>query len=201
MRLILFISIISQFSCVTFYKKESLHKFQNNLSNFLFDLKNNSNIHLHRLYKEYQQASAKITILPITQDKITWHKNGDKTQSHCEPNDEGPKSNGRNKPTQSTIYLNPDRINSNHKSFKRGILIHELIHALDFSYGRYHKIGVIREKRAVFFQNLWIDSKGFKPLRRSYHKRFSTLEYQIAVQKQSVEKFVNHIFSQNDLPK
>ncbi|GAB6905884.1 hypothetical protein DESC_590149 [Desulfosarcina cetonica] len=106
------------------------------------------------LIENIEKSDMTITITPITDDPLTWHKSGKRTRSHTEALDEKSRSAARNKGTDSIIYINTDRITRTDKTYKRGVLIHELVHAYDLSDGKYHRSYPIREKRAVFFQNI-----------------------------------------------
>jgi len=97
--------------------------------------------------------------------------------SHIKALDNKSRSAERNTPTNSIIYINTNRITRTHKTYNSGTLIHEIVHATDLANGNYHSSYPIREKRAVFFQNIWRNTHS-KELRTSYHGRFETNEYQ-----------------------
>lgn len=162
-------------------------------------LKTSKSLYLRDLYSSYEKAKDKIRIELITDDPKTWHKSGQQSRSHCEPGDGKPKSLGRSSATSAIIYVHPDRVNPKHKSYESGVLTHELVHALDLAYGRYHSDGKVRERRAVFFQNVWRDHIGYK-LRENYHGRFSTTDYQKAKSTNKIKDYVQWILSQNGLP-
>lgn len=167
--------------------------------NFYLNDAKNSSIYLKELVKTAANSSRTIRITPITDNPSTWHANGKKSRSHTEALDSQRRGTERNTSTNSVIYINENRITLNHKTYKSGTLIHELVHALDLANGKYHRDYSIREKRAVFFQNIWRQSHG-KKLRSDYHGRFKTLEYQNAVASGKVKQFVKHYFVNNDLP-
>lgn len=167
--------------------------------NALLGALESSNPDLSRFIEQARRSPAQIIISPITDDPATWHEDGDRTRSHTEPLDGKPKNLGRSVSTNSVIYLNPKRIDSKERSFEEGTLVHELIHALDFAYGRYDARYEIRERRAVFLQNLWKDLSGYR-LRESYHGRFSTLDYQNAKRSGKIRDYIEHILTRSDLP-
>lgn len=155
--------------------------------------------YLRQLISAAEGSSKQISIRPITDDPKTWHYSGKKSRSHTEANDDKKRGRPRVSPTDAIIFINEHRIIKTHKSYRSGTLIHELVHAVDLVKGNYNGDYVIREKRAVFFQNIWRDKLG-KSLRKSYHKRFSTDEYQNAIRDGGVTYFVRHYLSNNDLP-
>ena len=103
---------------------------------------------------------------------------------------------GRDKPTPTIIFINPDRIDPEHRSYRNGTLAHEFVHALDLAYGRYHRDYEVRERRAVFVQNIWRDLQEYK-LRKSYHGRFPTREYQAARRNGTIQNILDRIFTGN----
>lgn len=121
-----------------------------------------------------KQAPVQITLSAIGDDPASIHPDGDPSRWHTDPVDGLPKRLGRDKPTGSVVYVNA-------KKFLKGnaddVLVHELMHAYDLATGRYHPSAEIRERRAVFMQNLWRDTIGRK-LRSDYHGNFETLDYQ-----------------------
>ena len=145
--------------------------------------------HTHRLISAIASASMPVTIHPVTADPETWHPRGNATRSH----------------TRSTssdgviIYINPKRIDPSHKSYSSGTLIHELVHALDLTSKRYHRDYVVREKRAVFFQNIWRQAHQ-REFREHYHWRFTTDEYQQAQKTGNIDDFIDYFFTYDDLP-
>jgi hypothetical protein len=147
---------------------------------------------LAELLNAAEKAEVVIEIVPITDDPSTWKHQKERGISHTEPKDGEPKKKGRTTPTASTIFLFPKEV-SNSKNLS-GTLAHELVHAVDLAYGRYDPSSVVREKRAVFFQNLWRDHFGYR-LRRAYNDSFTTLEYQAAKQRGDVEKMARGILS------
>ncbi|NOQ14432.1 MAG: hypothetical protein GQ583_08160 [Methyloprofundus sp.] len=159
----------------------------------------NSSRYLFQLINSLQKSSSTITIQAITNEESTWHKSGQRSRSHTEALDNKRRSDARSSATNSIIYMNENRVNQTHRSYNSGTLIHELVHAHDLAYGKYNSNYTIREKRAVFFQNIWRDTHS-KTLRTDYHERFETNEYQNAKQAGKLNKFVNYYFTHNDIP-
>ena len=164
----------------------------------LYEAKNSSP-YLAQLIGRIQSSSSTITIKPITNDRSTWHKSGKKSRSHTKALDNKSRGAERNTATNSIIYINKNRINQNHKSYRSGTLIHELVHAYDLANGKYNRKYPIREKRAIFFQNIWRDTHS-KKLRTHYHRRFETKEYQRAKNADKLNQFFEYYFTHNDLP-
>ena len=167
--------------------------------NQVLEMASERSLHLHRLIDSLVANPVLVTVLPITDDPVTWHHSGNRSRSHTRPLDSLSRSEQRNRPTASVVYLNPSRIRPSHRSFARGTLAHELVHAFDLATGRYHGDYVVRERRAVLFQNLWRDALAVSP-RFDYHGRFATLEFQIAKRRGNLTRLVDHYFSANDLP-
>lgn len=160
--------------------------------------KSNSN-NLKLLIEAAEKSSKTITIRPISNDRKTWHYSGQRSRSHTEALDGKKRGAARTTPTNAVIFINPKRVDKGHRSFGNGTLIHEIVHALDLVNGKYHRNYVIREKRAVFFQNIWRSLHG-KKLRTHYHEQFKTNEYQSAVQQKLVDNFIQYYFENNDIP-
>lgn len=158
-----------------------------------------SSIHLAKLIQNIKNSSSTITIKSITNDQSTWHKSGKKSRSHTKALDSKSRSAARNTSTNSIIFINPNRITKTHKTYNSGTLIHEIAHASDLANGKYHDNYPIREKRAVFFQNIWRNAHS-KKLRTDYHGRFETVEYQNAKKLRKLKQFVNYYFAHNDIP-
>lgn len=160
---------------------------------------NSSSIYLAKLIQSIKSSPSTITIKPITNDQSTWHKSGKKSRSHTKALDSKSRGAARNTPTNSIIFINTKRITKTHKTYNSGTLIHEIAHASDLANGKYHGDYPIREKRAVFFQNIWRDAYS-KKLRTDYHGRFETIEYQNAKKSEKLKQFVNYYFAHNDIP-
>jgi hypothetical protein len=57
----------------------------------------------------------------------------------------------------------------------------------------------VRERRAVFMQNVWRAHLGRK-LPTDYHGRFATLDYQDAARRGAVGELARYIFTRSDFP-
>ena len=145
------------------------------------------------------QAPADVSIRPITDDRSTWHADGDRTRAHTEPADSRPKSAGRDKPAAAIVFLPPEAVDQRSSRWKDGTFVHELVHALDLSSGRYDRDVTVRERRAVFMQNVWRAHLGHK-LRADYHGQFATLDYQEAARRGVVSEIARYIFTRSDFP-
>ena len=159
-------------------------------------LENSSVEYLRRFIKAAKESPEKIFISPISNNPKTWHSFLDRKRSHTEPLDGKAKRLGRTIPTSCVIYVDPEKVIFQDKS---GVLVHELVHAIDLAYGRYNRDYKIRERRAVFMQNLWRDVNGYS-LRKTYHSRFSVIDYQQAKQKGIVGQYIKHILNGTDFP-
>lgn len=177
---------------------EGPNNFKSKVKINLSEARNNSK-HLSKLIQNIKSSSSIITIKPITNDQSTWHKSGKKSRSHTKALDNKSRGAERNTPTNSIIYINTNRITQAHQSYNSGILVHEIVHALDLANGKYHSSYPIREKRAIFFQNIWRNIYS-KKLRTDYHGIFETNDYQKAIKTGKLEKFVNYYFAHNDIP-
>ncbi len=155
--------------------------------------------HTRRLIDAANDAAWLIRIRPVTDDPATWHRSGVSSRSHTRVVRLRSAERTRDAKLRAVIYINPARIEPQHKSYARGTLIHELVHALDLVNDHYHSDYVIREKRAVFFQNIWREAHG-KRMRRHYHHKFDTLEYPRAAQAGQIDEFVDHYFKNSDMP-
>jgi hypothetical protein len=96
------------------------------------------------------------------------------------------------------VFVPPNAVDPAN-SHKAGVFVHELTHAIDLAYGRYNKTATVRERRAVFMQNVWRARIG-NTLRTSYHDSFPTLDYQEAVRKGAVDEYARYIFTRSDFP-
>ena len=152
-----------------------------------------------RLVAAARAAPATITFREITGDKSTWHQSGDADRGHTDPADGKPKRTGRAKPADAIVYVMRSGVQPGTRRWKNGLLVHELVHALDLATGRYHADGPVRERRAVFMQNVWRSEQGY-PLRVDYHDRFATLDYQEAVKHGALARYAEYIFTRADFP-
>ena len=154
---------------------------------------------IRRLHAAASAAPGRITFRPITDDRRTWASDGDRDRGHTEPADGRPKQEGRTRPTGAIIHLPPWGVDMASKRWSNGLLVHELTHALDLATGRYHPDNRVRERRAVFIQNLWRDRVG-AALRVDYHGYFPTLDYQEAKRQRRIDEYVGYVFTRNDFP-
>jgi hypothetical protein len=155
--------------------------------------------YLRQIWLAAKNAPVSIIITPMTDNPETWNRDGSRTRSHADPLDNLPKRYGREKSTPAVIFINPNRIDPKHRTYGRGTLAHEFVHAIDLAYGRYHPDYKVRERRAVFVQNIWRDLQNYR-LRKSYHGRFATLEYQSAKKNQTIQDNLDYIFTGNTFP-
>jgi hypothetical protein len=174
-------------------------RFYEQLRTILADLSRSQDPMLRRLYETAKASPAVIHVRPITDDRSTWHPDGSRTRGHTDPDDRRPKSAGRDKPTDTTIFVPPDAVEPG-KGSKSGTLVHELTHAIDLANGRYNPELAVRERRATFMQNVWRSRSG-ATLRTSYHGRFPTLDYQEAVRRGKLDEYARYIFTRSDFPK
>ena len=158
-----------------------------------------SSTYLAKLIQNIERSSSTITVKPITNDPSTWHKSAKKSRSHTKALDNLSRGSARNTATNSIIYINKNRITQSHKTYNSGTLIHEIVHASDLANGKYHSSYPIREKRAVFFQNIWRYTHS-KKLRTDYHGRFETYEYQKAKKAGELNQFLKYYLENNDIP-
>jgi len=153
---------------------------------------------IRRLYAAVLAAPVTIWIRPITDDRATWHRDGDRSRPHTEPAAQ-PANGGSRASRGPVVYLPPDAADPEGRRWQRGALVHELVHALDLANRRYHRDSMVRERRAVFMQNLWMDGLGYK-LRSDYHGRFATLDYQDAKRRGATEELLRYVFTRSDFP-
>jgi hypothetical protein len=154
-------------------------EFERDLRELLEVLRESPQAELGRLIDRAENAPVEIVIVPITDDETTWHRSGKRSRSHTDPVDGRPTKLGRSEPTGARLYLNPEALRPGAKRYRNGTLVHELVHAVDLAYGQYNADYAVRERRAVFMQNLARELNGYK-LRGSYHERFPTRHYQEA---------------------
>ena len=154
---------------------------------------------LRQLHAAVLASPGRVTIRPLTSERATWGSDGDPDRAHTRPDDGQPKHQGRASPTDATIYLNRDGVEPGRPRYKGGVLVHELQHALDLSAGRYHPDVTVRERRAVFMQNVWRQQIGYR-MRDAYRARFPTQDYQTAAARGELDAYVRHLFTRADLP-
>lgn len=154
---------------------------------------------IRQLHAAVVAAPATIKVRPITDDRATWASDGNRHRGHTEPADKRPKSEGRTRPTNAIIYVPPNAVEPGSVPWRSGMFVHELVHALDLAYGRYNRDSTVRERRAVFLQNVFRVRLGHT-LRASYHGRFATVDYQDATRRGTVAELTRYIFTRSDFP-
>ena len=173
--------------------------FYDKLRNALAMLERSDDPRIRQLHAAVVAAPGRISFRQMTDDPATWANDGDPDRGHTEPVDGRPKREGRTKPTDCIIYVMQSAVEPGSSRWKSGLLVHELVHALDFATGRYNRNWTLRERRAVFVQNVWRAHVGFR-LRDSYHGKIPTLDYQFASQRGSVAEYLDYLYSRNDFP-
>src|SRR5262245_6234765 len=136
--------------------------------------------HLARLLRAAQQAPGEIRVHPMMEDPSA-HIQGQMYRPHAV----GYRSVGRDGSVgySAGIYLSLGMVNPYWTQYRRGQLPHELMHAVDLVYERVHPNRLVRERRAMFMENVWRDVHGWS-LAEAYTDSklplFETLEYQRA---------------------
>lgn len=174
--------------------------FYRNLSAMLDSLAQSSDPVIRRLHDAAAAAPGAIRFREMTDDPATWSSDGDPQRGHTEPDDGRPKREGRSAPTDATVFVPPAALEVGSPRWRSGLLVHELVHALDLASGRYNRDYTVRERRATFMQNLWRHDVGSR-LRTSYHGRFATLDYQVAAAHGTIAAYANEIFTGAGFPK
>ena len=174
--------------------------FYDKLRSALALLERSDDLQIRRLHAAVVAAPGRISFRRMTDDPTTWSNDGDPDRGHTEPVDGRPKREGRSEPTDCIIYIPQSAVEPGSSRWKSGLLVHELVHALDFATGRYNRNWMLRERRAVFLQNVWRARVGFR-LRDSYHGKFPTVDYQFAAQQGSIAEYLDYLYSRNDFPK
>ena len=154
---------------------------------------------IRRLHAAVLAAPAAITVRQITEDPATWHADGDRDRGHTDPADGRPKGKGRSTSTGAIVYIPVSAVQPGNPRWKSGLFVHELMHAVDLAYGRYHPDYTVRERRAVFVQNVWRARLG-AALRATYHGRFPTVDYQEAARRMTLDAYVRALFAGADFP-
>ena len=175
-------------------------RFYEKLQAALAALERSGDPHIRRLHAAVVAAPGTITFRQMTDDPGTWSNDGDSNRGHTEPNDSRPKREGRTKPTNATVFLPQSAVEPGTPRWKSGLLVHELVHALDLASGRYNRDYIVRERRAVFMQNIWRQHVGYK-LRVSYHGQFDTMDYQDASRSGATADCLRYIFTTADFPR
>ncbi|MBI4526795.1 MAG: hypothetical protein HY695_23610 [Deltaproteobacteria bacterium] len=174
-------------------------RFHRQLRTALALLERSDEPHIRLLYAAVVTAPGTITFRQMTDDRATWSRDGDPNRGHTQPSDSRPKRQGRTKPTNATIFIPESAVKPDSARWKGGLLVHELVHALDLASGRYNRDYTVRERRAVFVQNIWRHHVGYR-LRVSYHGAFATMDYQFASERGAIAEYMNFILRRNDFP-
>ena len=169
-------------------------EFERNIRDQLIGLRASENPHLSKLIKQADRTPETITIRPATiADANSW----------C----------GRTSPKIScfrirktaegaerlVLYFPPWQVDLENPKAHRGIVAHELSHVVDKIYNRYHSRKEIRERRAMFFHNMWRDEQGLR-LFKMYNRKWDATDYQRAKSGGQLAQAVNYLFSHRDLP-
>ena len=173
--------------------------FEQRLQAALLHVRDSQDAAVREVYSAAMATPVTITLRPITDDRATWHPDGDRTRGHTEADDGRRRGTGRSVPTPAIVYIPRDTVDPASAHWRNGLLVHELVHAIDLAFGRYNRDYTVRERRAVFIQNIWRDRIGF-PLRKDYHGRFATLDYQYAKSRGAVAEYARYLFSGADFP-
>lgn len=143
---------------------------------------------IQRLYKAVAESRKTVWIGPVTKDPATRHVSGSPTRWNTKDLDDD----------NVALYIPARDLGVGNK--KLDVLIHEFVHAYDrVAFKHKNPSGEIRERRAVFFQNVFRDRAG-KKLRNDYRGRFATEEYQKARSEHRVGEAAKYLFEHNDLP-
>lgn len=134
---------------------------------------------LKSLMDRLEGNQAVTTIRPLTADESTWHSNDMKgTRSHVVARDTKVRGAERDRPTDADVYVHPTRVDPSLSLFKLGTFVHVLATAADLNDGEFSPDYRIREKRAAFYRNAWLDALGLRPIEVS--DRVPTPEYSTA---------------------
>jgi len=173
--------------------------FERKLGEMLDALARSNDVYIRRLHDAAATAPGAIRFREMTGDPATWSSDGDPQRGHTEPADGRPKRAGRHAPTDATVFIPQGALEVGSPRWRSGLLVHELVHALDLAAGRYHGDYTVRERRATFMQNVWRHDVG-SPLRVSYHGRFATLDYQFAAAHGELAAYASDVFMRADFP-
>jgi len=173
--------------------------FQRQLGAMLDALARSNDATIRRLHDAAAAAPGTIRFREMTDDPATWSSDGDPQRGHTEPADGRPKREGRSAPTDAVVFVPRIALEVGSPRWRSGLLVHELVHALDLATGRYNRDYTVRERRATFMQNLWRHEVGAR-LRVSYHGRFATLDYQHAARQGAIAAYADHVFTRADFP-
>src|SRR5262249_9909297 len=138
--------------------------------------------YLAQLLKAAQDAPFPIIVRPTMEDPSTFFGT-EPYRAHAQA--AGPLSISRDgvRGYPAAIYLTLMNVNPYGSYSKRGTLPHELVHAVDLAYGHLHPDRIVRERRAVFMENIWREAHAWRISERYFDGKtasFETLEYQRA---------------------
>lgn len=172
------------------------HEFRRNVIVGLRAMRDKSP-HLAQLLKAAQEAPFPITLHPLMEDPKTYFR-GQPYRAHAGPAGPPSRSWGGVIGYPTSIYLTLANVNPYWSESKRGMLTHELVHAVDLAYGRMHPDRLVSERRAVFMENLWRDLHGWVIAEWYYDSKsemFETLEYSRAKSQGVVARCVEQILT------
>jgi len=135
--------------------------------------------YLAQLLKAAQDAPFPIIVRPTMEDPSTFFGT-EPYRAHAQA--AGPLSISRDgvRGYPAAIYLTLMNVNPYGSYSKRGTLPHELVHAVDLTYGRLNPDRIVRERRAVFMENVWREAHAWRISERYFDGKtasFETLEY------------------------
>ncbi len=173
--------------------------FKAEVAGLLAALKGSKGKTLKRLVAAAESAPADIVIRLVTDDPATWLHGVDRSSAHAAPDDGLPYGRARVKPTRAIVFTPAAYVDPKNVQWKSGVLVHELLHAIDLANGRFSGKDSVRERRAVFIQNMWRDEFGY-PLRNDYHGKYDTHDYEDAKAHGRLEEVAERIFTGSDFP-
>ena len=153
--------------------------------------------HLARLLKAAQDAPFPIILNPLMEDRTTSLRN-DPYRPYARAGDARTLGRDGTIGYPAVVYLTLANVNPYWSESKRGMLPHELVHAVDLVYGRTHPDRLVRERRASFMENVWRDVHGWLLAERYFDGKlpaFETLEYQRAKSRGAIAQCVEMILS------
>lgn len=174
-------------------------RFYQQLRTALASLERSADPYIRQLHAAVVAAPGMVGFRQMTDDPATWSNDGDPDRGHTEPADSRPKRAGRTQPTGATIFVPRSALEPGSARWNSGLLVHELVHALDLAGGRYNRDYTVRERRAVFMQNIWRQHAGHR-LRVAYHGKFATVDYQYALRRGAIAQYAQYIFARADFP-
>lgn len=117
------------------------------------------------LIARLEKAPADTVIRELGPDETSWHPNDRRgTRSHVVAQDIKLRGAGRESPTDAVLHLHQARVDPTLSVFRLGTFAHQLAIAADLNEGSFSGDFRIRERRATFYRNGWLDSLGLKPI-------------------------------------